>query len=293
MKQLIKPELIELLCHKRAQLLDSFEQQLTYLQLSHRHCAELDELIPAHPEARYQYLDIIFIQFRHLLGENARPLPKDVSILCESTDKLMAKFTHLLDCQLWEMLFNRLNIESMMSSKKIADFRQDLKENHQIFAQETIEATLVSLVNDRASMLIESLLDVMSGSDSGYASNSKRSFGRRTIFKQALVLQNGCYFKLNGHSRFKDTIEFLSRCLYAESVNRNESHQIVPTTIWQDLTDMFESPQEALDRPVYEFSAGRIEFFNNCCAHLYLDTTTVNWLNRQLSGTGALFDGNK
>ncbi|MFV7772416.1 DUF4942 domain-containing protein [Shewanella marisflavi] len=292
MKQLIKPELIELLCHKRAQLLESFEQQLKYLKLTHQHCAELDELIPAHPEARYQYLDIIFIQFRQLLGENARPSPKDVSILGQSNEKLMAQFTHLLDSQLWEMLFNRLNIESMMSSKKLADFRQDLKDNHRIFVRDTIEATLVALVNDRASMLIESLLDVMSGSDSGYASNSKRAFGRRTIFKEALVLQNGCYFKLNSQSRFKDTIEFLSRCLYAERL-KSESNQIVPVSIWQDLTDMFESPLEALDRPVYEFSAGRIEFFNNCCAHLYLDTTTVNWLNSQLAGTGALFEGDK
>ncbi len=291
MKQLIKPELIELLCQKRVQLLESFELQLKYLKLTHQHCAELDELIPAHPAARYQYLDIIFIQFRQLLGESARQSPKDVSILGQNTDKLLAQFTHLLDSQLWEMLFNRLNIESLMSSKKLSEFRNELKAKHRLFDRDTVEATLVALVNDRASMLIESLLDVMSGSDEGYASNSKRAFGRRTIFKEALVLQNGCYYKLNSRSRFKDTVEFLSRCLYSEHV-KSADGKIEPASLWQDLTAMFDSPQEALDRPVYEFSAGRIEFFNNCCAHLYLDTHTVNWLNDQLAGTRSLF-GNK
>jgi hypothetical protein len=77
----------------------------------------MDELIPSHPSANYDYLDIIFIQFRSFLGESVRQsLPKDANLLRSDIGTLLNEFTKILDQQLWEMLFNRLNILSLMST---------------------------------------------------------------------------------------------------------------------------------------------------------------------------------
>ncbi|WP_188737971.1 hypothetical protein [Shewanella inventionis] len=70
MNQLITVHLIESLCQKRDQLLNAFEAQINAVRLCHQITSEIDDIIPTHADATYDYMSIVFMQFKDVLKES-------------------------------------------------------------------------------------------------------------------------------------------------------------------------------------------------------------------------------
>jgi len=287
MNQIIKVQVIESLCQLRKQLLTAFQSQLEAVRLCHQVTTSIDSAIPAHSDSNYDYMSIVFLQFKGLLKEDfKRNSPKDVNIVGGNINSMMSEFTKLVDAQLWSMLFNRLNIYSLMSSNAKAEFKQQLTSEHRIFSVDSVQATLTDLLNRQSEMLYNSLFDCLNENPSQFASNSDRRFNKRTVFKNATFLQNGVYYQLSNDSKLMDSIRFLSKTVFAENKRFGAIDGIVSDLgLIEEVKASFveDGPFTKLNNHSIYFNGGRIDFYNNFRAHLHLEPEIVSFLNNKLS----------
>ncbi|QIR16656.1 DUF4942 domain-containing protein [Shewanella aestuarii] len=283
---IIKVELIEQLCHYREQLLIAYQSQLEAVRRCHDITSAIDNTIPAHEDALYDYMSIVFLQFKSLLKENFnRHSPQDVNIINGNIKDMMAQFTNIVDSNLWSMLFNRLNIYSLMSSNAKKAFRQQLAVEHRVFSQDNVMSTLTSIINSKEQMLYESLFDCLSENPSQFVSNDKKRFKSRTVFEGATFLQNGVYYALSNSSQFLDALSFLSKTVFGQQNRGGIGKVIVDTDLISEVKRSLSQDRELTNVKGLIISYGglRIQFFNNFRAHLHLDPEIVAFLNNKLS----------
>jgi len=288
--ELIKPELIETLCALRAEMLKTMKAQIISIKKCHDICTKMDNSIPTSASAYIDSLDSIFLSFRKSLGEvSAKQVsPRNHDLLRVPVDELVTRFNKILDQELWIMLFNRLNIFSFMSAKGKSEFRKQNKTQELEFTLDNVQATFLSLIADKDSMLINGLLDCIVLADKSYTSNNSTSFKKRTIFTKELY-KYGSFFKLQESSHFKDFISFFSRIVLGHATVTSEDKKIQDVPLWREMRDFFKNNMfEELDRECFEFEGGVAVFFNNGNVHLFLDEQTVTFLNDKLSNTRAL-----
>jgi hypothetical protein len=286
---LIKQELIDCLCIKRAALIDNVDKQIALVKSSYQICSEMNDMIPAHAEAYYDHLNLIFIDFKMKMGEKAKqPLPQDVNLLSLCQQKCVEIFTHVLDSHLWKVLFNRLNVFSLMSSKARAEFHEALKVNPLSFTVEHIHSTLSDLVYRQDEMLINSLVDSVQSTYPSYVCNDNFKFNTKTIFCDATKI-NFSYGKLCNDSSFKDTLNFLSKIVFGNKTITSDNGKVKSSSLIALVEHYFlEEKIEKFDRDTVEFNGGKIVFFNNNNAHLILNSDVVSFLNGELSKTKGL-----
>mgnify|MGYP003624126696 CR=1 FL=1 len=293
MHEIIEVKIIESLCQQRAQLISAYRAQIEAVRLCHQITTSIDHTIPAHKDALYDYMSIVFMQFKDVLKESRRNSPQDCNLINANVDKLMVQFTKLVDSNLWAMLFNRLNIYSLMSANAKSEFKQQLKDEHREFNQEAVEVTLNSLLCRREEMLYNSLFDCLSENSQAFASNSKKSFQRRTVFEGATFLQNNVYYALSSNTKFTDALNFLSRTVFAKENRANVSGGVIhDSDLAKQVKDLFteNGRLEKLSGETIEFTGGSIVFFNNFRAHLHLEPEVVSYLNNKISGFNYLPD---
>lgn len=288
--ELMTPKLIETLCALRSEILKSMSIQISSMKRCHELCAQMDRLIPISPSAYIDSLDVIFLRFRQQLGEtNAKQIsPRDHDLLSVPLDKLLSRFKKILDQELWAVIFNRLNIFSLMSASGKQQFRKQNKTQELEFTLDNVEATFLSLIANKDSMMINSLLDCVILADKSYVSNDSSSFKKRTIFTNE-IYKYGSFIKLKEDHHFKDFISFFSRIILGNATVTSEDKQIKDVPLWQEIRHFFKSGEfEVLDREEFEFQGGKAVFFNNGNVHLCLDVQVVSFLNDLLNDTRTL-----
>jgi len=288
--ELINQQAINHLCNKRVTLISLMRQQIMLLKESYKLCDEMDKILIPHPSAIYDYLDIVFIQFKSKTGEPGRQLlPKDVNLLSLSTDESEEIFTRILDKALWQMLFNRLNIYSLMSAKSKTDFIKSLTDNPLPFVLDVIYSTLSDLLSRQDEMILNSLVESIQLVSNKYKCNDTFKFNNKVIFKLACKKSYN-YFSLNKDGAFKDTITFLSKVVFADKTITKDEQHLNDTYLWRIMTEYFSTNKlEYLEREEVSFTGGKAVFYNNGNAHLYLDKDIVCFLNSELGKTKSLF----
>jgi len=290
MNQLVQAKLIEDLCYQRQELIASLTSQITLMRQTISICQRMDGMIPRAKGTNYDYLDIVFIQFRSALGENPKSsFPKDVSLMSKPIEELTSIFTSLLDRNLWTILFNRLNIFSLMSKRAKEEFKLQLKTGTHPFIPTLIESTLLDILSRQDELLINSLMDCLSNADNSYASNDRIKFKRKTIFTNALFKSNGVHWRLQSDSNFYDAIVFLSRVVFAQKRPSSDNGTLKDTLLWEKMSTYFETAKiEKLDRDEVEYLGVRAIFHNNGNVHLILSDQVITFLNDLLSKTKSL-----
>jgi len=289
--ELIKQEALDILCNKRVLLISLMAQQIKLLKESYKLCDEMDKILPPHPLALYDYLDIIFINFKAMTGESGKQLlPRDVNLLSLGKDKAIEIFTHVLDKAMWQMLFNRLNIYSLMSAKSKVDFNNSLKDKPLPFVIETVCSTLSNILETQDEMLINSLIESILSVSTNYKCNDTFKFTNKVIFNESCHKLHD-HFKLNAEGAFKDTITFLSKVIFADKTITKNDKYLNDTYLWRLMTEYFtDNKLDHLDRDEVTFTGGKVVFFNNGNSHLQLNNETVSFLNSELSKTKSLRD---
>jgi hypothetical protein len=288
--QLMKPELIDTLCQLRAEMLEAFRHQITFMRKCHSLCQRMDDMIPSSAAANYDYFDIIFIRFRQILGDNARQnFSRDNDLMRKSEDELAAMFTKIVDEELWRICFNRLNVFSLMSSKMKEEFKKQNKTNTLLFTVNNVEATFLSLLACREAMMIESLLDCVIKADKSYASNSGVSFGKRIVFDKQLYRANNVHWMPSSMSIFHDFISFYCRVVLGEGTIKANNGEVQDVSIWKEIHSFFTTEKiNKLERDELEFTGCKFRFYNNGNIHVTLKEDTVAFLNAKLSESNAL-----
>jgi hypothetical protein len=286
---LVKQELIELLCVRRVTFISLMVQQVELIKQTHQLCKEMDDMIPSHPNANYDYLDIVFFQFKEVMGETLRSrIPKDVNILEMGTQSTTELFTKILDENLWLIIFNRLNVFSLMSAGARKVFKAQLKETPLAFTPENIANTLSDLLGRQDELLLDGLIESIQANNQGYVCNDKFRFNSKVIFKDATFMY-GRFVKLRDSGGFKDVITFLSKVVFGRQSISSADSSVKDTVLWEQMNDYFiEEQLETLYGDVVEFEGGKVTFYNNGNAHLILSPAMVSFLNQQLSKSNAL-----
>ena len=287
---IIEQKLVDTLYIQRNQLIQLMVQQVRLVKQSYDLCHQMDKSILAHSNANYDYLDIIFIQFKSLLGEKARqPMPSDVNVLSLSVNEAQSIFTNVLDQNLWLILFNRLNVFSLMSNKAKQAFNKNIKKSVIEFTPDNVRSTLKNIYKSQDEMIYQGLIESIQSADTSYASNDGFKFNKRTIFSDVTTNRYE-QVKLNSASNFLDTLTFLSKIVFGgETVKTNKDTHIENVYLISLVLTYFEENNlDRLDRDQIDFSGGKIVFFNNGKAHLFLEQETINFLNNALSNKNYL-----
>lgn len=293
MNELTQTRLIEQLVSKRQLLIDVMFKQFQLTHQAHSICDEMDKLIPAHRAVTYDYLDIIFIQLRHVLGENSvRMQPRDVSMLTKSPEDLRSMFKKILDSNLWSILFNRLNIYSLMCKTSKEAFRAQLDANPLEFTVDNVNSTLSDLIDRQDEILIDSLMQSVLNGDQSYANNDKFRFKKKTVFTDTCSCRAG-YVKVDAHSYLRDTLNILSRITFGKRTKVIEQKLESPY-LWKLVEDHHSATDvdSFFSEPIH-FSGGAIKFFKKGTAHLNLEAELVTLLNDKLSKSKSLFSRTK
>lgn len=280
--------LVSRLCAKRNDLIKSNIEAISLMQGSIRICDEIDDLIPVAEDATIDTMSSVFHATKNGLGEYLATFPKIPTLRNASSEKILATVTTSVDRQLWMMLFNRLNIFCLMTGNARHQLYLSLQENVQEFCISNIESTLQDISQNRESMVMNSLMEIIRGADDSFASNSKTAFKKKTIFKNAIALVNRCYFKPQDNGPFRDLLKFLSYFVFANRPETNDG-VIKRDYLFQLVSNAFHG-YEVSDPSgiVVTFEGGEIRFFKNCCAHLILSEQMTSYLNDAASKTKAL-----
>jgi hypothetical protein len=286
---LVKQELIDLLCNKRSTFISLMVQQVELTKQTYQLCKEMDNMIPSHPNANYDYLDIVFYHFKDAMGENLKSrLPKDVNLIEMSTEKATALFTRILDENLWLILFNRINVFSLMSAGAKTAFREQVKASPLPFTPENIANNLADLLSRQDELLLDGLIESIQANNQGYVCNEKFQFNKKVIFKDATFVY-GRFVKLKDTGGFKDVVTFLSKVVFGRQSILSDNGSVQDTYLWDEFNHYFTEEQlETLHGDIIEFEGGKVTFFNNGNAHLVLNPALVSFLNQQLSKSNAL-----
>lgn len=280
---------IDELCVKRLQLIDQMGQAFTLMSEAYKTTLEIDGDIPISSGALPDSMELIFHDFRAKTGEFVKTAPKVSWLKTLSHEKIKASVVESVDRRLWLMLFNRLNINALLTGSYRKQIHEQLESSCLEFTAANVQSTLMALCENREATLISSLYDAVCTSDPSYRSNSRKMFRKRTVFSEAVALVNGHYYKPVEHGSFRDVLKFLSFFIFGENL-KSQHHIVQDDYLYKEVSNAFAgySHTSANDKVIY-FSGGEVRFFNKGTAHLILGTDLVDYLNAVLSQSNALY----
>lgn len=289
MDSLIKPQLIDRLVSLRSTLISQVIELAKVQQSIKSTCDSIDDAIPSAPDAHIDTMSHVIVSLKAVLGEYVKYFPKTVTLNSLSPGDVEAATTKLVDAQLWSMLFNRLNINSLLSKKSREAFRCELDSNPQAFTTHNVEATLTSLLADRHDIVLNSLLEVVTTTSTSYARNSRREVVANMVFENAISKNNTGRFCLDKHGTFYEAINLLSIVMTGKERVSSDNGMIAHGALWDEIARAFEGEHDdARDIVVYWGEDITIRFFNKGNAHLKLSKPLVRYLNEQLSKSKAI-----
>lgn len=290
-KEVSVPAFIDNLCNKRRALIDANMAAIMSLRTSHILCQEIDGIIPVAPDALPDQMMNIYYATKGGIAEYFKAHPRTSTLIHQSDAHIAESIRLEVDSTLWLMLFNRLNINAMLTGEARTKLYNDLKKECLEFTPENIETTMRELYENRDDALINSLYETVINADTSYASNSNVCFKSRTIFEDALRYTNGCYYSVNQHGPFRDMLKFLSYFVFGERIKTTDGLKIDRDYLFGLVSERFDDHPEDISDPerrVVAFAGGEIRFFKKGNCHLILEPNLVDYLNAVLSKSRAL-----
>jgi hypothetical protein len=291
MYELTESKLLDQLIVKRAQLIKTYCDAVKLQQAALRLADEMNNLIPDTHRGYIDDFSTVFIHIAGQLGEhtNRRALPRECNIARMSESDLIHVVTKSVDAQLWSVLFNRLGIFTLMSAEIKAKYRQQFNENPAPFDIEHVHGTMAQIHQNQGAMLIESMLDFVTGQSKHYASNSTRAFTKKIIIENAFSQSMfGDQLNLQTHEKLQTLLTLISRWVYRQRMSV-KSNGVQFSEIWDALINKLQEIGLDWDQlRCLQIDGLEFRFFKKGTVHVLISDEMLYHLNKKLSETNTL-----
>ncbi|MGR5159254.1 DUF4942 domain-containing protein [Vibrio owensii] len=289
---LIEHKLIDSLIVTRTQLIETYCQSIR-LQIESMKLAEnINRALPTDNSGYVDDYTTIFLSIAEQLGENTknRALPRMSNLVRLTEKQLTTTVTKTVDGELWVTLYNRLGMFGIMSPNQIKQFKSQCRTNPLKFQRDNVEATLRQFHCEQEALLLDGLLDIVTGLSSKYASHNRMEFTQKIIISNAYHEYGGT-FRLTAHEALQTFLNLLWRFYMMHSLTLSEAG-IKQSEIWTELSEVVEASEGDIGKVDNVTICGiHFKLFKNKNIHISLSETILNVINDRLGMTRTLHHG--